>query len=118
MSPAPRIIDGSSFDGLEGFWDEVTKTLFDGQRWGRNLDAFADTLEPSAVRWVHSARSREQLGHEETARWLQERVSKVHASNRKTFELRLAAARRGEGQTLFDTLTDVMRERGVQLELE
>ncbi|PZR09088.1 MAG: barnase inhibitor [Archangium gephyra] len=118
MSSAPRIIDGSRFDGLEGFWDEVTRALFDGQRWGRNLDAFADLLEPGRpVRWLHGSRSREQLGHEETARWLEERLAKVHPSNRKTFELRLAAARRGEGQTLFDTLTDVMRERGVQLDL-
>ena len=116
MSPAPRLIDGSRFDGLEGFWDEVTKSLFDGQRC-RNLDAFADMLSDEPVTWSHASRSREQLGHQETARWLEERLGKVHASNRKTFELRLAAARRGEGKTLFDTLTDVMRERGVQLEL-
>lgn len=117
MSSAPRIIDGSRFDGLEGFFDEVTRVLFDGASWGRNLDAFDDLLEATPVRWTNSARSREQLGHEETARWLEERVPRVHASNRKTFELRLAAARRGEGTTLFDTLTEIMRERGVELEL-
>lgn len=117
MSPTQRIIDGARFDGLEAFYDEVTSVLFSGAHWGRNLDAFADLLEPVSVRWVHSARSREQLGHEETARWLESRLPKVHASNRKTFELRLAAARRGEGETLFDTLVDVMRERGVTLEL-
>ncbi|MGV3622928.1 MAG: barstar family protein [Archangium sp.] len=117
MSAAPRIIDGSHFDDLDGFWDEVTKSLFDGDFFGRNLDAFADLLEEGPVQWTHAARSREQLGHAETARWLEDHLPKVHPSNREAWEFRLAAARRGEGETLFDALTDVMRERGVRLEL-
>lgn len=115
----PAIIDGARFDGLEGFYDEVTAVLFDGRPWGRNLDALADALDPERpLRWVHAGRSRAQLGHEETARWLAEKLTRVHPDNHERWALRLAAARRGEGDTLFDVLVQLMRERGAQLELE
>lgn len=111
MTKRPVVrIDGARFDDLEGFYDEVERVLAPGEHWGRNLDAFNDSL-PAGInlRWVHAARSREHLGFAQTARWLEGRLAKVHPTNRADFEHRLAEARAGRGPTLFDTLVEILR---------
>ena len=113
-----RELDGARFETLEGFYDEVERALLSpGAKWGRNLDAFNDVLRGGfgtpedgfTLRWVNAARSRRALGHDETARWLEARLPKVHPSNRRFFAARLEAARRGDGETLFETLLDLVR---------
>jgi len=37
-------IDGSRFDILNGFWEEISVLLIPGASWGRNFDAFNDIL--------------------------------------------------------------------------
>lgn len=121
-----REIDGAHFSSLEGFWDEVERVLIPGAAWGRNLDAFNDILRGGfgtpeggfTLRWRNAARSRETLGHEETARWLEARLPKVHPTNRDDFRRRLKDARAGRGETLFETLVDLIRGHAdVALEL-
>jgi RNAse (barnase) inhibitor barstar len=121
-----RELDGARFETLEGFYDEVERVLIPGATWGRNLDAFNDVLRGGfgtpeggfTLRWVNAARSRRALGHEETARWLEARLPTVHPSNRRRFTERLEAARRGEGETLFETLVELVRGHAdVALEL-
>lgn len=115
-----RELDGARFDSLEGFFDEVERALIPGARWGRNLDAFHDVLRGGfgtpdggfRLRWRHAGRSREALGHAETARWLEARLPHVHPTNRASFEARLADARAGRGETLFETLVDLVRRHG------
>ncbi len=114
----PRTIDGAHIDDLAGFYDEVTRSLFDGASWGRNLDAFEELLDEGLeVRWLDAERSRTRLGYAETARWLEARLYRVAEENRHEWQERLTAARQGEGETLFEVLVRLMRERGVQLEL-
>lgn len=77
------VLDGSRFDDLEGFYDEVSRELMGGMArtfkhddrdpryWGRNLDAFNDILRGDMGRiprsgrftivWKNSARSRDKL---------------------------------------------------------
>jgi RNAse (barnase) inhibitor barstar len=114
-----HVLDGDRFDDLEGFFDELERVL-QLRHWGRNLDALNDVLgeHPMTLRWLHAARSRRQLGFEETARWLAERVPRVHASNRAAFEARLADARRHRGETLFDTVLEVIRAHADHVTLE
>lgn len=115
--PPVFVIDGARFDDLEGFWDEVERVLIPGAKWGRNLDALADVLgggfgTPAGgfvVRWVNAGRSRELLGFTETARWLDQRLSEVHASNRAEFARRLEHARKQRGETMFEALIDIFR---------
>lgn len=122
------VLDGGRFDDLRGFYDEVERQLLPpGAPFGRNLDALADLLsgslapeapEPLTVRWLEAGRSRRALGHAETARSLESRLTQVHPENRPAWEARLLAARRGEGPTLFDDLVRVFREApDVHLEL-
>lgn len=112
--PRLIVIDGARFNDLEGFWDEVARawgTMPPG--FGRNVDAFEELVngasEPTVVRWLEAGRSREKLGHEATVRWLEQRLPKVHASNRAEFSKRLEHARAGRGETVFDMLVDVLQ---------
>ena len=117
MDQVPTL-DGARFDNFEGFRDEVARVLHFDPKWNGHLDAFADLMfDVPKLRWVNAKRSHEMLGHDETARWLESRLGKVHASNRKVWELRVAKARRGEGETLFEDLTQLIRDAGTELEL-
>jgi RNAse (barnase) inhibitor barstar len=126
-------IDGASFDTLEGFYDEVGKKL-GAAPWGRNLDAFNDILRGGfgtpeggfILRWTHSDRSRVALGFDETVRYVEAKLRRCHPSNTPSVQQDLEAARRGEGQTLFEILIEIIRrhgeggaehEDGVELEL-
>lgn len=37
-------IDGKNFSTLEEFYEEISRVLFPGAEWGRNLDAFNEIL--------------------------------------------------------------------------
>ncbi len=121
MSSKPtRELDGARIDTLEQFWDEVERVLIPGADWGRNLDAFNDILRGGfgtpeggfVLVWKEAERSRRMLGYAETARWLEARLSRVHPSNVARFRERLAAAQSGSGETLFDTLVEIIRDHG------
>ena len=67
-------IDGSRFDTIGGFYDEISQQLIGGADWGRNLDAFNDVLRGGfgtpengfVLRWIASDRSRRQLDQFDT----------------------------------------------------
>jgi RNAse (barnase) inhibitor barstar len=113
-------IDGSRFDTLDEFFDEVSRTLIPNAEWERNLDAFHDILRggfgtPSGgftVVWKDSARSRAQLGHRETSRQLRRRLSTCHPSAWPRVAWQLMAATLGFGPTVFDWLVDIIEEHG------
>lgn len=126
-------IDGNHFDTLEGFYDEVSAMLVTAP-WGRNLDAFNDILRGGfgtpdggfVLRWTSSARSRVVLGYETTVRYLEQKLQRCHPTNVPDVAADLEAARRGEGQTLFEIVVEIIRchgpggdeaEDGVEIEL-
>ena len=127
-------IDGNVIDSLDGFYDEVGRRLLDNSFWGRGLDAFNDVLRGGfgtpdggfVLRWLRSDRSRAVLGFPATIRYLEKKATRCHPSNVASVRANLARARRGEGETLFDILVDIIRthgpdgresESGVDLEL-
>ena len=127
MSKTTYVINGSAFNDLEGFYEEVGKRLVPGANWGRNLDAFNDILRggfgtPEAgfrLVWNDSARSRQILGHRETARRLRQRLETCHPESRDHVHSLIELADRGEGPTVFDWLTDIVRNHSdIELVLE
>jgi hypothetical protein len=95
--------------------------------WQGNLDGFNDFLRGGfgtpdtgfVLIWRGSAVSRERLGYGETIKWLEERVQNCHPPNVPVMQQRLAAARRGEGQTLFDMLLEIIQDHDdIELRLE
>ena len=128
-------IDGNRFDDFEGWAREVGRQLLRGEAFNGNLDAFNEILRGGfgtpeggfVLRWLNSERSRAVLGHAATARWYEANLKTCHPTNVLYVQDRLAAARRGEGPTLFDTIVEIIRvhgpggdeaEDGVMLELE
>lgn len=63
-------IDGSKITSLDTFYDEISRVLIPGFKWGRNLDAFNDILkggfgtpdEGFTIKWSHSTLSKATLG--------------------------------------------------------
>lgn len=119
MSKRVFEIDGNAFDDLEGFFDEIERSLLTAP-WGRNLDAFNDVLRGGfgtpdggfILRWLHSDRSRSVLGYPATIRYLEEGVRSCHPSNVDYVRAELEATRRGERQVLFEILVAIIRIHG------
>jgi Barstar (barnase inhibitor) len=113
------VLDGTSFDNLAGFFTAITRTL-GVTGWGRNLDAFNDILRggfgtPAGgfiLRWASSAISAQRLGWPETIRFFESMLTTCHPASIPIVEADLAAARRGQGQTLFDIITSIIRAHG------
>lgn len=120
-------IDGSRFGTLESFFDEVSRVIVPGQTWGRNLDAFNDTLRGGfgtppdgfTISWKNHALSKQWLSYGETIRQLEIRLQRCHPSNRDAVSADLASAKAQSGPTVFDWIVDIIQERdGVELILE
>ena len=117
-------IDGERFADLEGFFQEFGRQVMPGQWWGENLDAFDDVLYGGfgtpgngfVLVWRNSDISRETLGHQAMARKIAEVLTRYRSADR---EAELAAARRGEGQTIFDVILEIIhRHPEVELVLK
>jgi RNAse (barnase) inhibitor barstar len=118
VSAKPIIrIDGLQFSTLEGFFDHFAARALDGSQWGRNLDAFNDVLRGGfgtpeggfLLEWSNHAASKLRLGFAETVRQLQLRVGRCHPSNVPFVKEELAAARRGEGSTVYEWLLEIIQ---------
>jgi hypothetical protein len=126
-------IDGNAFDSLDGFFGEFRRKLLANAPF-MSLDAFNDVLHGGfgtpdggfVLRWRNSDRSRSALGYPATIEHLEDRIRRCHPSNVEYVRADLEAARRGEGQTLFDLLVEIIRthgpggdeeEDGIELEL-
>jgi RNAse (barnase) inhibitor barstar len=114
-------IDGSHFNTLEGFYDDVSERLIPGVFWGRNLDAFNDILRGGfgtpeggfVLVWKNHALSRERLGYDETVRRLRLTLGRCHPQNRPHIEAELTAAERREGLTVFDLIVRIINSHGI-----
>lgn len=113
-------IDGARFSNLEGFFDEISRSLIPGAKWGRNLDAFHDILAGGfgtpdggfVLRWKNSSLSRQRLGYPEMVRLLNRMLWRCHPSNRPELLARRNAAKKNTGRTLFDWLLEIIRAHG------
>ncbi|MFJ9453979.1 barstar family protein [Kitasatospora sp. NPDC101447] len=113
------VIDGSRIGSLEDFWDVVGQEIGVDGYFGRNLDAFADCLRGGfgtpedgdwLIEWRDHEASRRRLGYPETVRQLELRLGRCHPTNREWVGTELAAARAGEGPTVFDWLVRIIEE--------
>jgi len=113
-------IDGCSFNSLDGFFDAFGSAVLGGTEYGRNLDAFNDILRGGfgspeggfILRWKNSDVSREQLGWDETVRFIERKLHTCHPSNIDCVRSDLARARNREGETLFDIICSILQDHG------
>ena len=114
------VLDGGRIADLNGFYDEVSRSLIPDTYWGRNLDAFNDILQGGfgtpddgfVLRWTDVKRSREALGLAETARWLSDVLKRCHPSNQPEMTRRLGEARLGRGPSLFEMIVEIIADHG------
>jgi RNAse (barnase) inhibitor barstar len=135
MAKAVYEIDGRDFSTLQEFYSIISRVLIPGAEWGHNLDAFNDILRGGfgtpeggfIIRWKNAALSRDRLGHAETVRQLERRLTRCHPANRRGVSEELRQARNNVGPTVFDWLVEIIQahcaggdeeEDGVELVLE
>lgn len=126
-------IDGKNFTSIYGFFDEITRVMFPDTEWGENLDAFNDVLRGGfgtpekgfVLEWKNSRLSKKNLGYDhlvwdieeylkdlknpEYFTWLTE---EEREENRVLARKDLKKARRGEGQTPFEVLIEIIQGHG------
>ncbi|MFJ5217404.1 barstar family protein [Streptomyces sp. NPDC088354] len=111
------VLDGTQITTLEDFWRVVGEAVNGpGGYFGRNLDALNDCLrggfgtpddDDFEFHWHDHAASRERLGYTETVRQLEFRLARCHPTNRPHVAQELAAARNGQGPTVFEWLVKI-----------
>ena len=114
------LIDGSKITSLDAFYDEISRVLIPGAKWGRNLDAFNDILRGGfgtpadgfTLKWRRAELSKEKLSYVETCGYLEVKLQRCHPSNRQSVRAELTSARAGEGPTLFDWIIEIIRDHG------
>lgn len=121
-APARRELelDGANFDDLRGFYAEMDR-LFQPETPTRSLDGLNDLLrgglggkstgDALTIRWVNADKSREDLGYAATAAYYAAAVERAHPKNKERMERRLAAAKAGEGDTLFDRICALIERK-------
>jgi RNAse (barnase) inhibitor barstar len=115
------VLDGTRVNSLDDFWRVIGEAVNGpGGYFGANLDAFADCLSGGfgtpddgdyRIEWRSHETSRQALGHPETARQLELRLAHCHPTARPRVAEELAAARAGQGPTVFDWLVGIFEDR-------
>jgi RNAse (barnase) inhibitor barstar len=113
-------LDANKFSTLSSFYREVEKEFTKDLNWriGRNLDAFNDVLrggfgvhdyeEPFRFTWLHSDKSRKDLGWKETAKYLRKKLTTCHPSNVESIKRDLELAKNSTGKTLFEIIVGII----------
>lgn len=121
MGMKTLLLDGNDFSNLLSFYSAVEKIFTKDLGWeiGRNLDAFNDVLrggfgvhdyeETIQLIWLHSDKSRIDLGWEETLKYLARKLKTCHPLNVDAVKREMALVQGHAGQTLFDLLVGIIK---------
>lgn len=115
------IIDGSKFDDIEGFYSEIDRVLTKDLTWitGHNLNAFNDLLyggfgvheydESIIIIWGNASKSKSDLGYHATVKYYEKMLRKCHPTNIDKTKKLLEDSKRGEGDTFFDIVIEIIK---------
>ena len=109
------IIDGNNFSNEKEFYDEMERLLAPNHNWRiHELNTFPDLLsggygfhdhwEKLDIVWINAAKSRKDLGYEETIRFHERSLDDWRSGTNCKTTPALEKARRHEGPTLFDLI--------------
>jgi RNAse (barnase) inhibitor barstar len=131
MDKKTILLDGNEFSVLSSFYTAVEKALTKDLGWhiGRNLNAFNDVLrggfgmhdyeQPIRLLWLHSDKSRKDLGWEETVKYLSAKLKTCHPTNVESVKRDLALAETHAGKTLFELILDIIKRHDhIELSLQ
>ncbi|SEW51487.1 barstar family protein [Chitinophaga arvensicola] len=115
-------IDGNRITSITSFYEEINRVFMTGEDWqlGNSLDAFNDLLyggfgaiksdEPVTLLWHNMDKSRQALGHAATRQYYEEKLLPESPFNKEHFREKLDELDRGEGQTYFDILLEIIAD--------
>lgn len=116
------VIDGNLISDIPSFYGELNRVFMTGEDWtlGNSLDAFNDLLyggfgaiesnEPVTLVWKQMEKSRLALGYEATKQYYEEKLLPDSPFDKDHFREKLDALNKGEGQTYFDILLNIIAE--------
>lgn len=115
------VINGSHFSNLTGFYEEVSKVLTKDINWKvGTLDGFNDILyggfgifendDEVEILWEESEKSRKDLGFEATKEFYENKIKQGKPFNVELIQEKLNELIKGNGQTLFDILIEIIEE--------
>nr|WP_246184907.1 NTP transferase domain-containing protein [Paracoccus aestuariivivens] len=112
-------IDGGSFDGIDGFYEEINRVFMANEDWrlGHSLDALDDMLYGGygalngamsvGIHWKNIGKSRQDLGVGTTRNWLLGKLAQPVGYNTRHIQAQLDAVERGEGETFFEIVLQI-----------
>lgn len=115
-------INPDNFSDLPSFYEEMNKLFMKNVNWkmGHSLDALNDILyggfgvydpgEQVLVVWQNAAKSKNDLGIEETRKNYQMKIDVGYPYNVKLFQEKLVEIENGTGSTLFDIITEIFKD--------
>ncbi|MGF6418279.1 hypothetical protein ABH900_001758 [Stenotrophomonas sp. AN71] len=118
--PLTLQIEGAAIDDIASLYAEINRVFMANESWqlGPSLDALDDLLHggygalaghPAATLiWRDIAHTRAALGAEATRSWLQAKLDAPGTFNRQTVAGQLDALQRGEGQTYFEIVMEIV----------
>jgi RNAse (barnase) inhibitor barstar len=131
MDKKTILLDGNEFSTLSSFYSAVEKALTKDLGWhiGGNLSALNDVLrggfgvhdyeEPIRLVWLHSDKSRKDLGWNETVKYLSAKLTTCHPSNVESVKRNLELAETHAGKTLFELILDILKRHDhIELSLQ
>ncbi|AZB26807.1 ribonuclease inhibitor [Chryseobacterium bernardetii] len=113
------VIHGGHFSSLNGFYEEVSRTLMKDTDWKvGTLDGFDDILyggfgvfenqEEVEIVWKESQKSKEDLGLIATQEFYENKIKQGKPFNVELAQQKLNDLIDGKGQTLFDILIEII----------
>ena len=131
MTKKTITINGDHFSDLAGFYEEMDKLFMKNVDWklGYSLDALNDILyggfgvyepdEQVIVLWNNVAKSKKDLGFEETRKNYQMKIDVGYPYNVNLFQEKMVEIENGTGPTLFDIIVEIFSEhKNIELRLE
>lgn len=121
-------LDGRCIDGLDAFFCAIGEAVNGPAGYfGKNLNGFADCAmggfgitPPWTLRWRYSELARNALGYEETLRHeyeLYNRHDSLDDEARTAVMANIKELSNRRGSTLFDTIIEILNDRGITVEL-
>jgi RNAse (barnase) inhibitor barstar len=114
-------LDGTKFSTFETFFNEVENKLTQNLEWkiGRNLDAFNDILcggfgihdwdDYLVIKWSNSHKSQNDLGWNETIKYLENKLESCDISNTQNVSKDLELAQQHIGKTLYEIIVGIIK---------
>lgn len=115
-------INGSNFQDIEGFYEELNRLVMQEENWklGASLDAFNDLLyggfgvikdyDELEINWLNSEKSKGDLGVEMTKSYYQQKLKHPETYNSEFVQEKLEELEAGNGQTYFEILLEIISE--------